>query len=63
MDYVSCTGYESKITDCGYNTALTSSCSHGALVGVVCQSKMKEEMSLCLCFIKVEVLVQTVIFV
>ena len=46
MDYVSCTGSETKITNCGYNTALTSSCYHGALVGVVCQSKIIEKLSL-----------------
>uniref|UniRef100_A0A1X7VFB3 SRCR domain-containing protein n=1 Tax=Amphimedon queenslandica TaxID=400682 RepID=A0A1X7VFB3_AMPQE len=38
MDYVSCTGSETKITNCGYNTVLTSSCYHGTLAGVVCQS-------------------------
>ncbi|XP_019850477.1 PREDICTED: scavenger receptor cysteine-rich domain superfamily protein-like [Amphimedon queenslandica] len=38
MDYVSCTGSETSITSCGYNTVLTSSCIHSRLAGVVCQS-------------------------
>ena len=40
MDYVSCTGSETNITLCGYNTVLTSSCSYGKIAGVVCQSKI-----------------------